>query len=180
MIKLKYLLFESFGNFKSGQWIHFTDVDYIRPRESGQASVSNDPLGIYLFPEKIELPTLLKHYWKQKKNKIYVSISSSIKLLDLSKLNNEDLKKFDIKVSQIKSGQDEFLKMYHRNTSSASIAWRILRDRNDSKSFTKLLLRSGYTAVFDDIGAIMPKEPQLIILNPDDVTIEKIVPNDLV
>lgn len=90
MIKLKSII-ETFDNWNSKYWIHYSNVDYLKIRGEGLSHF--DLAGIYLFPYKFVLKDRhsLGHF-KNKKFKLIVEINRGLKILDWGEMTAERLK----------------------------------------------------------------------------------------
>ena len=150
----------------SNSWIHYTDVNKlgINPKQFHQ-----DPAGIYLFPEDFKTKGTI---WKEKKFKIFVTINSNSKILDLSKTTPEDRKKIldelNVRYAEEKAYDDldtwwEVLKNHY-----------ILQNKKQPAKWNKEFRSLGYDAIFDDTGSIHTVETQMLVLNPKILKVEKV------
>jgi hypothetical protein len=183
MIKLKSLLTEDFNYYKNGRWVHYTDVDYMKPRSDDQTAGTGDPHAIYLFPEEatLHLGVSLLHFFSNKKNKIVVKIPSDLRVFDVAHLSDEMVKIFDLNPDILKNTESEYglkgsLMRFHH------AFWHSLRKKffKNPSEFSKFIMDKGYDAVFDDIGMINGKdEKQLVVFDPSHLKVIGIYPNDL-
>lgn len=201
MIPLRSLLNETFDQWNGEHWIHYSDSNFLDVNEN---PTHGDPTGIYLFPQKLNLEKLLlKNYFGRMKYKMTVKISPNLKVFDVGNLNEKDCVKileqlghtdkipmltnldwiFDTEHSlRFRYYTDRTLIPGHAKPSVQKLLWEILHEfiyKQRSSEFTNGLKKLGYDAIFDDIGAIMPQETQLIVFSKSKISIVKIEPNDL-
>lgn len=173
------LLMESFKEWNSKYWTHYSDVDYLKIRAS---TLHYDLAAIYLFPYNfISQDKHSNAFFKNKKYKLTVQVNEGIHILDWGGIS---IKGFQDILTQL--GHDkEFTLLYNtQNWSGKSggytlekhphkLMWRLLghifngRPLEWNKAFRKM----GYDAIFDDTGAMWEGEPQLIILDESKVKV---------
>lgn len=144
----------------SGEWVHYTDINKlgVNPQQFHQ-----DLAGIYLFPKEFKTRGTI---WKKKKYKFIVKVQSDAKILDLSKLKEDDLwsllEKLNIPktyFNEEKINVDSFwdaLKNYYILSTKAK----------GSAFWNKEFRRLGYDGIFDDTESIHSAEVQLVALDP--------------
>jgi len=154
----------SYDDWKGKGWIHYSSVPYLKinPKPFHQ-----DPSGIYLFPK--DFKTIGN--WKNYPYRFEVEVPSTLRVLDLAKLSEEDARGLVVKLtkkepriepSEYSSYQDQ--------------AWENLTNhygRTQPHKFNKDLRAAGYDAVFDDTGSVHTSEVQLIVLDPTKVKVVK-------
>lgn len=145
----------------SGVWVHYTDIHKlgINPKQ-----FHLDLAGIYLFPQEFKTSGTI---WKRKKYKYIIKIKNTAKVLDLSTLQETDLRqileKLDIPyrkylTDNVPLTTDNFwetLKNYY-----------VLSKHKQAGLWNKEFKRLGYDAIFDDTGSIHSAEVQMVVLNP--------------
>lgn len=165
-MRFKEAIAGSFDKVKQGSWIHFSDHDRV---EINLSPSHNDPLGIYLFPASFTP----KGHWKNFKFKYEVVVDSSLHVLDLGEMN---AKKAIELAAKAKIPFDAQMQAFvEKTTNVGGQFWAYLKDvsHGNQATFTKLIRRMGFDAVFDDVGAIHMDEVQLIVLDPAKIKITK-------
>lgn len=141
----------------SGEWVHYSNINKIgiNPQQFHM-----DLAGVYLFPKEFKTRGTL---WREKKFKFTVKISGNAKVLDLSKLSENDLQELLDKLN---------IKPFPNHPLNADTFWDTLqnyyclRDKKNVGKWNGDFRRLGYDAVFDDTGSIHTAEVQLVVLNP--------------
>jgi hypothetical protein len=180
----KYHLTEGVSNSQTiprgEKWYHYSDVDYIQINPNPNHS---DPSGIYMFPayaiDKI------KQYWKKKKYRFVISLKPNLNILNLDKLTKEE--ELNI-VKKLKTQNEvEFVKFmkYMNGESQYYNFWQYIRSiystynlgSNHSFQSAKDFMKLGYDGIYSR-ETIHTYEPQIIIFDIKNITIEKIENRD--
>ena len=137
-------------------WVHYTEEPYVKIH---MKPIHNDMAGIYLFPESFKPGG----NWSYYPYKIYVGISKSSNILDLSKFSFQDI--IDV-LEYVGVSVDE--NTLRESSSPLRWFWDRLRSKFSTKQgeWNRLFRDLGYDAIFDDTGTIFFGEVQLVVLNP--------------
>lgn len=165
----KYLI-EDFKEWNTGIWIHYSKEPFakIKPK-----SFHNDPVGIYLFPEKFNP----EGSWKDYRYKIYCKVHD-LKVLDLSEWNTlEKAEKLCELLKATPIDEQGYLRYMRESKNPIKTAWEWIRYiyLGRPAMFNKAIRSIGYNAVFDDTRSIHIAEIQLLILDPTLIDVMKII-----
>ena len=162
---------EDYMQWNTNRWVHYSNEPYLKinPKPTHQ-----DPAGIYLFPEKFEPCS----YWVNKKYKFIVELKD-VNILDVSKMSPEDVEKFIVHMEGNVAAYHGLNKEYpiKNNKEYFDRAWAQIIPSYYSRpgAFNKKIREFGYDALFDDTGAILSNEIQLVVFDPRKVKIINII-----
>lgn len=162
LVEIYKLVMESYQDWSSDNWVHFSDVNYLKLTMNRSARAHNDLVGIYLFPEKFEPHP----YWRAKKYKFIVKVDSGLRVLDISNMTDELANDLMGRMGVEPASGDVGIVQF----------WRTLNSLGSSKA-NKFIRNAGYDAIFDDTKTLHSKEIQLIVLDPRKVEVVDVQSN---
>ena len=157
-------LFET-ADWAARLWLHYSDHPMVTLNSRG---FHQDPMGIYLFP--IEHPPDYP-VWHEKKYRFTCRLTPNAQVLDYASITDEQLNTL-LGLTDSKAQFEASIANYPPKTrkDTLHVAWEQMRMhymRRVPAAWTKVFLKLGWDAIYDESGAIHSAEPQqLLVLNP--------------
>ena len=157
-------LFET-ADWSARLWLHYSDHPMVTLNSRG---FHQDPLGIYLFP--IEHPPDYP-IWHEKKYRFTCRLTPGARVLDYATIPDDQLNTL-LDMTDSKAQFEASIAQYPPKTRKDLLdrAWEVMRMhymRRVPAAWTKVFLKLGWDAIYDETGAIHSAEPQqLLVLNP--------------